>query len=77
MRLALNARRWWECSGDKLWAMNLKRPNFIAQDDECHRRGGNQALMLAEPSEVKSFAFYVTSTNASAFIIFEKIQGII
>ena len=39
-----NARKSWECSGDELWAMNLRRPNFVAQDDECHRRGGNQAL---------------------------------
>ena len=43
MSLALNARKKWECSGDKLWAMNLRRPNFVAQYDECHRRGGNQA----------------------------------
>ena len=42
MILALNARKWWECSGDELWAMNLKRPNFVAQGDECHRRGGNK-----------------------------------
>ena len=39
MSLELNARKWWECSGDKLWAMTLS-----AQEDECHRRGGNQAL---------------------------------
>ena len=44
MSLDLNARKWWECYGDELWAMNLGRPNFIAQDDECHRRGGNQAV---------------------------------
>ena len=44
MSLALNARQWWECSGDELWAINLRRPNFVAQDDKCHRRGGNQAL---------------------------------
>ena len=44
MSLELNARQWWECSGDELWAMNLRRPNFVAQDDEFHRRGGNQAL---------------------------------
>ena len=44
MSLELNARQWWECSGDELWAMNLRRPNFVVQDDECQRRGGNQAL---------------------------------
>ena len=44
MSLELNARKWWKSSGDKLWAMNLRRPNFVAQDDECHRHGGNQAL---------------------------------
>ena len=43
MKLELNLRKWRECSGNKLWAMNLRRPNFVAQDDECHRRGGNQA----------------------------------
>ena len=44
MSLELNARKWWECSGDELWTMNLRQPSFVAQDDECHRRGGNQAL---------------------------------
>ena len=44
MSLELNTRKWWECSGDELWAMNLRRPNFVAQDDECYRRTGNQAL---------------------------------
>ena len=44
MSSALNARKCWECSSDELWAMNLRRPNFFAQDDECHRCGGNQAL---------------------------------
>ena len=44
MRLALNVCKWWECSGDELWAINLRRSNFVAQGDECHRRGGNQAL---------------------------------
>ena len=43
MSLILNARKWWECSGDELWAMNLRRPNFVAQD-KYHRRCGNQAL---------------------------------
>ena len=32
MSFALNARKWWECSGDELWAMNLRRRNFVAQD---------------------------------------------
>ena len=50
MSLALNARQWWECSGDELWAINLRRPNFVAQDDKCHRRGGNQALTNPEKS---------------------------
>ena len=44
MSLALNARKWCECSGDELWAINLRRPHFVAKDDVCHRRGGNQAL---------------------------------
>ena len=37
-------RIWWECSGDKLWVMNLRRLNFVAQDDKYGRRSGNQAL---------------------------------
>ena len=44
MCLELNARKWWECSGDELRAMNLRRPNLVAQDDECHGRAGNQPL---------------------------------
>ena len=44
MSLELKAREWWECSGDELWAVNLRRPNFVAQDDECPHRGGSQAL---------------------------------
>ena len=47
MSLALNARKWWKCSGDEPWTMNLRRPNFVAKDDECYRHGGNQALPLA------------------------------
>ena len=47
MSLELNVRKLWECSGDELWAMNLRRPNFVAQDDECHRRGGKQALAVS------------------------------
>ena len=43
MSLELNARKWWECFGDELRAMNLRRTDLFAQDDECHRRGGNQA----------------------------------
>ena len=33
MSLALNEGNWWECSGDGLWAMNLRRSNFVAQGD--------------------------------------------
>ena len=44
MSLELNARKWWERSGDELWAMNPRRPNFVARNDECHHRGGKQAL---------------------------------
>ena len=40
----LNTRKWWEYSGQKLWAMNLRRPNFVPQDDECHCYAGNQAI---------------------------------
>ena len=46
MSLQLNARKWWESSGDELWAINLRRPNFVAQHDDCHRRGGNQAYEM-------------------------------
>ena len=53
MSLEQNVRKLWECSGDELWAMNLRRPNFVAQDDECHRRGGNQALVLLFPIYLK------------------------
>ena len=45
MGLELNSQKWWECSGDELRVMNLRRLNFVAQDDECHRCGGNQALI--------------------------------
>ena len=44
MSLALNVGNRWECSDDKLWAMNLRRSNFVAQGDKCDRRGGNQTL---------------------------------
>ena len=44
MTIEVNARKCWECYGDELWAIYLRRPNFVAQDNECHRRGGNQAL---------------------------------
>ena len=39
---ALNVRNWWECSGDKLWVMNLWWSNFVAQDDKCDCRGGTK-----------------------------------
>lgn len=45
MSLKLDACKWWENSGDELWAMNMKRPNFVTKDDKCHRRDGNQALI--------------------------------
>ena len=31
MSLALNVGNWWECSGVELWAMNLRRLNFVDQ----------------------------------------------
>ena len=34
MSLALNVGNRWECSDDKLWAMNLRRSNFVAQGDK-------------------------------------------
>ena len=46
MSLTLNVHNWWECSGDVLWAMNLKRSNFAAQGDKSDRRGENQALII-------------------------------
>ena len=61
MSLELNARQWWECSGDELWAMNLRRPNFVAQDDECHRRSGNQALPIADAEGLWTILFFVKS----------------
>ena len=69
MSLALSARKWWECSGDELWAMNLRRPDFVAQDDECHRRGGNQAL-----DEMKSIFhhFYQAFIEANITIFFGR-----
>ena len=42
--LSTNVGNWWEFSGDELWAMNLRRSNFVAQGDKCYCRGGNQAL---------------------------------
>ena len=50
MSLELNARKLCECSGDELWAMNLRPPNFVSENDECHRRGGNQAKCCDENS---------------------------
>ena len=47
--LAPNVGNWWECSGDELWAMNLRRSNFVAQCDKSARRGGNQALTTMSP----------------------------
>ena len=47
MSLALNEGNWWECSGDKLWAMNLKQSNFVAQGDKCDRCGRNQVLEVS------------------------------
>ena len=47
MSLELDARKSWECSGNELWVINHRRPNFVAQDDECHRRGGKQALKVS------------------------------
>ena len=44
--LAPNVGKWWECSGDELWAMNLRRSNFVAQGDKCDCIGGNQAASL-------------------------------
>ena len=46
MSLALNEGNWWECNGDELWAMNLRRSNFVAQGDKSDCRSGNQALLL-------------------------------
>ena len=37
MSLALNKRNWWEGSGDKLWALNLRRSNFVSLGDKCDR----------------------------------------
>ena len=42
MKLELNGCKWRECSGDKPWAINVRRWSF---NDECHCRGGNQALL--------------------------------
>ena len=44
--LAPNVGKWWECSGDELWAMNLRRSNFVAQGDKCDCIDGNQAASL-------------------------------
>ena len=44
MSFALNKRNWWEYFGNELWAINLRRSNFVAQGNKCDRRGGNQAL---------------------------------
>ena len=48
MILALNVHNWWECSGDELWAMNLRQSNFDAQDNKCDQGGGNQVLVMFE-----------------------------
>ena len=46
MSLTLNVGNWWECSGDEIYAMNLRQSCLVAQGDEYHRRGENQALIL-------------------------------
>ena len=40
----LNKCDWWGCCGDKIWAINLNRSNFVAEGGKCDRRGGNQAV---------------------------------
>ena len=52
---------WWECSGDELWTMNLEQCNVVAQCNEFHLCGGNQALRkpyrhLHVDTEMKSHA---------------------
>ena len=32
MSLEVNVRKWWECSGDELWATKFRRPR------QCYRR---------------------------------------
>ena len=46
--LSLNVHNWWECSGDKFWAMNLRQSNFVTQGDECYDHGWNQAKINLE-----------------------------
>ena len=45
MSLTLNMGNWWECSGDEIYAINLRQSSLLAQGDEYHRRGENQALI--------------------------------
>ena len=42
-KLSTECGHWWECSGDELRAMNLRRSNFVAHGDKCYRSVGNQA----------------------------------
>ena len=64
MSLALNEGNWWECSGDKLRAMNLRRSNFVAQGDKSDRPGGNQALQLC-CCEFSSYFVELQQTDSS------------
>ena len=50
MSLALKMRNCWECSGDKLSAMNQKGVNFVAQVDQCS--GGVQGSSSYANGEV-------------------------
>ena len=72
MSSARNARKCWECSSGELWAMNLRRPNLVAQDDECHRCGGNQALKAF----IKSFEVPQRSVKIKIKVNIFSLSGI-
>ena len=53
MSFALNAGSWWQCSGDKLWALNLRRSSLVAQCD----------VIAAVGTKLKGYLRYKTITT--------------
>ena len=74
MSLKLNVRKWWECFGDELWAMNLRRPDFVAQDDEFHRCGGNRALFNLRENMFTGMFMFIQWVDRKWKAAFEKLE---
>ena len=64
--LSTDEGNWCECSGDELWAMNLRQSNFVVQGDKSDRRAGEQ-IKYGSDFNCKPFIslMYFTSFNSS------------